>query len=284
MKIKFGGADTRSIKMLNSFPHGLFINELINNCDEKIHRFLCKNYLENGAALVSQESSDEMNDFRNVVGGALDNVSDENIAGIIQFYVQRLRNYGHIESLLQARIKQARIVCVDVPRTDVCKFYEGKTISVEDAFNKIKRFQTLTLEEYGQEISNKVFDIPPFYQFCRCRPEGIIPGMVDNYEKQKPKIKAETVWDLLAGIAKKLSGHDVAQMPELEFDEVLNQMFKASDMLVNNPYPRANLERQIGETLLTRGLYIEAIKHLEKAVSINPEVGVKKLLNTLKEK
>ena len=284
MKIKFGGADTHSIKMLNSFPHGLFINELINNRDEKIHRFLCKNYLENGAALFGRESSDEMNDFRKVVGSALDNVSDENIAGIIQFYVQRLRNYGHIESLLQARIKQARIVCVDVPRTDVCKFYEGKTISVEDAFNKLKWFQTLTPEEYGREISNKVFDIPPFYQFCRCRLEGIIPGVFDNYKKQKPKIKAETVWDLLAGIDKKLSSQDIVQMPQSEFEEVLNQMFRASDMLTNNPYPRAKLERQIGEILLAKGRNEEAIKHLDKAMSTNPKVGVKKLLYKLKAK
>lgn len=135
MKIKFGGADTRSIKMLNSFPHGLFISEFVNNRDEKIHRFLCKNYLENGAALFGRESSDEMNDFRKVVGGAL-----------------------------------------------------------------------------------------------------------------------------------------------------LNQMVKASDMLPNNPYPRANLERQIGEILLAKGRDEEAIKHLDKAMSINPKVGVKKLLYKLKEK
>lgn len=284
MKIKFGGADTRSIKMLNSFPHGLFISEFVNNRDEKIHRFLCKNYLENGAALFGRESSDEMNDFRKVVGGALDNVSDEDVSGIIQFYVQRLRNYGHIESFFQARIRQARIVCADIPRTDTCKFYEGKLISVEDAFNKLKWLQTLTPEEYGREISNNVFDIPPFYQFCRCRLEGIVPGVVDNYEKQKPKIKAETVWDLLADIDKKNSGQDVAQMPQSEFEELLNQMLEASDMLPNNPYPRANLERQVGEILLAKGHDREAIKHLDKAMSINPKVGVKKLLYKLKEK
>ncbi|MCY7375844.1 MAG: tetratricopeptide repeat protein, partial [Pyrinomonadaceae bacterium] len=76
----------------------------------------------------------------------------------------------------------------------------------------------------------------------------------------------------------------VAQMPQSEFEELLNQMLKASDMLPNNPYPRANLERQIGEILLAKGRNEEAIKHLDKAMSINPKVGVKKLLYKLKGK
>lgn len=284
MKIKFGGADARSIKMLESFPHGLFISELVDNYDKNIHDFLRKTNFENGSSIFGNRSPAEMQDFRDVVNGALDNVSDEVVSGIIQFYVQRLRNYGHIESLFQARIRQARIVCVDVPRTDACKFYEGKIISVEDALNKLRWFQTLTPEEYGRQISNNVFDIPPFYQFCRCRLQGIIPGVVDNYEKQKPKIKAETVWDLLAVVDKKLSNQDVGKISQSEFEEVLNQMLKASDMLLHNPYPRANLERQIGEILLAKGHNKEAIKHLDKAISINPKVGVKKLLYKLKGK
>ncbi len=164
MKIKFGGADTRSIKTLNGFSDGFFITELVDSADERIHRFLCENYLENGAALFGRESPDEMQDFREVCGGALDNVSDENIAGIIQFYVQRLRNYGHIESLFQARIKQAKIESSGKPRTAMCKFYEGKILLVTDAYNQIKWFQTLSPEDYHKQISSVEFGIPPLYR------------------------------------------------------------------------------------------------------------------------
>lgn len=97
------------------------------------------------------------------------------------------------------------------------------------------------------------------------------------------KFKVETVWDLLAGIDKKLSNQNIVQMPQSEFEEVSNQMFRVSDMLMNNPHPRANLERQIGEILLAKGRDEEAIKHLDKAMSINPKVGVKKLLSKLNE-
>lgn len=177
MKIRFGGADTRSIKMLESFSRGFFISDLVDNRDEKIHRFLCKTNFENGSSIFGNRSLEEMQDFRDTVSGALDNSSDEEVAGIIQYYVQRIKNYAHIESLWQGRIKQARVVCVDVPRTGACEFYKGKIISVENAFNQIKIFQTLTPEKYSKEISSNNFEVPPFYHFCRCRIQGIIPGV-----------------------------------------------------------------------------------------------------------
>ncbi len=177
MRIKFGGADTRSIKMLNSFSQGFFISELVNNADEKIHRFLSTNYLENGVALFGKESSDELQDFREVCGGALDSISDEDVVGIIQFYVQRLRSYGHIESLFEAKIKQAKIESLGKPRTAMCKFYEGKILSVVDIYHQIKWFQTLSPEDYHKQISSVEFGIPPLYKNCRCSLEGIIPGL-----------------------------------------------------------------------------------------------------------
>lgn len=185
VKIRFGGADTRSIKTLNSFPHGLFISELVDNRDPEIHAFLRRTNFGNGSSIFGRRSPEEMQDFRDVCNGSLNNSSDEEVAGIIQYYVQRIRNYGHIESMQQGRIKQARIVPIDIPRTKVCEFYEGKLISVEVAYNQVKHFQTLTPEQYYKEISTKEFEIPPFYRFCRCRFKAIIPGVDNSYEKYK---------------------------------------------------------------------------------------------------
>jgi len=175
--MNLGGADNASIKMQNDFPNGLFISELFDDSNRTIERFLRKNYFENGAALFGRESPDELQAFREVCNGALDNISDEEVYGIIQFYVQRLKNYAHLKSLASARIKTARIIADPKPRTEMCKFYEGKIISVEEGLNTLEWLQTLSPKQQGEVISTKDFGFPPLYRLCRCTLEGLIRGV-----------------------------------------------------------------------------------------------------------
>lgn len=276
MNIKFGGADNRSIKLLEDFTKGFFISEFVDNHNKKILDFLIENYFKNGAALFGRESPYEIQEFRKVTKGGLDKLSDKDIVGIIQFFVQRLRNYAHVESLWQARIKEARIVPTEIPRTRICEFYEGKLISVETAYNQIKYIQTLTPDQYFQEILNKEFEIPPLYRFCRCRLIAIIPSVDNSYERQKPKTKEKTVWDYHNEFQNR-----AANIQTENFSEVYELGLKVSEMLKNYVYQRARLERQIGEIVLAKGDKSKALFHFKKAFQIDKKVGVKKLIEKL---
>ena len=186
--MKFDGTDKRSLKELNSFLNGLFISELVNNSDVKIHQVLVQQNFCNGSSLFHGISDIDCQEFREVCNGTLDNVSDEKIHRIMMFYVQRIKNYAHIDSMQQAQIKWARITPSGVPRSGICKEYEGQLVDIEKAFTEIERLKTITHEQYFKEISSKNFWFPPLYQGCRCSLEGLIPG-IDNddiYEKAKP--------------------------------------------------------------------------------------------------
>ncbi len=281
MSIKVGGADNVSIKTISGFPQGFFISESVNNHDDRIHQVLIKQNFHNGSSLFHGVSHLNCQELRKVCNGSLDRISDEEIHAIMIYYVQRIRNYGHIESLWRARLKQARIVPMLTPRTGVCEYYEGKVISVEQAYNTIQWFKTLSPEEYGKQIAIKDFSIPPLYFGCRCSLEGVIPGLDNTYERFVPKPKEKTVWDYLNEFqvqSKKIDGFS-----SKEFEEIYNLGLKVSEMLKNYSFQRARVERQIGEILLAREDKTKALLHLEKAYQIDNKVGVKNLLQKLRE-
>ena len=66
------------------------------------------------------------------------------------------------------------------------------------------------------------------------------------------------------------------------YDEVIDLLKKALDRGVSEN-TQARVHRSIGEIYLKRGEKNKAIEHFEKALSLNPKVGVKKLLGKLKK-
>lgn len=277
--VQFGGSDERSLREINSFPNGLFISELLDNSDFRIHQILAKQNFINGSSLFQGVSEIDCQELRKVCNGKLDNISDKEIHGIMMFYFQRIKNYAHIASMQEAHIKWARITPLGVPRAEICKNYEGKLVDVEKAFIEIKRLKNLTHEEYFKEISKNNFWIPPFYRECRCSLEGLIAG-IDNfdevYEKPTPKLSEKTKWDWLNEFqmqAKNVNSENLWQLYELGL--------KVSEMLKDYPFQRARLERQIGEILLSQGDKTKALIHLKNALKIDEKVGVKKLINKL---
>jgi tetratricopeptide (TPR) repeat protein len=279
--IQFGGADKKSLEEINSFHNGLFVSELLDNTNLRIHQVLAKQNFINGSSLFHGISEVDCQELRTVCNGKLDSISDKEIHGIMMFYVQRITNYAHINSMQQAQIKWARIIPSGVPRAGICKEYEGTLVDVEKAFTAIERFKTLTHEEYFKEISSNNPYFPPLYRECKCTLEGIIPGIdsiYDFYEKAKPIAREKTKWDWLNEFqiqAKNIKSENFWQVYDLGL--------KVSEMLRDYSYQRAKVERQIGEILLAQGDNAKALFHLEKAFEIDEKVGVKKLISKLNQ-
>lgn len=208
IKLRFGGADTRSVKFFGELDH-FYFSKFANNTQDSLKTFFRKRYLENGAALFGRETSEELADFRAAAGDKLKNLTDRQIKGIVQNSVQRVRNWGHIGSLSQGKLKLARIVAIlDARTTDLCKGLDGKIIRVGVAQTAIERLNQLEpgafaaelyesaigkaiskepvatikkfIEADGKTISDDLVSMgrgfPPYHVNCRTRVQGIIPG------------------------------------------------------------------------------------------------------------
>ena len=282
--IRLGGPDTVSIRFLQNWPGGMFISPLVDNSDQSIHQFLVERFFANGSLLFGPESS-VLSDFRDICGGLLDSETDQIVYAVVQYFVQRIRNFCHIESIAMAEILQARVPPADQLTPTTCIGHAGRTVNVMDASKRIRWMKTLTAEDYGILAYAVDFGFPPFDILCSCSIEGIIPGV--DYDVEEPKrrpIVTRTKWDRVSHINQILSKSSPAEMSEDKFSELLEFMLQVSDELSANPDPQSKLERRIGEALEARGIAGEAIAHLEKALSIRPKVGVKKLLSELRSR
>ncbi len=167
--IQFGGPDRVSIATAKTFPSGLFISHLVDNYDQNLQSFLVGRYFTDGVALFGRESVDELNDFRQIAG--LVDAPDREIYEIIRYWVQRLRNYGHVETLVMAEIERAR----SVGGSDDCP--DRRKISLVKAKRSIDWFRSLSHEQYAIEVYGRNLGFPPYNVACECRIEGIIAGI-----------------------------------------------------------------------------------------------------------
>ena len=282
--IKLGGPDRVSIRLLNEWPGGLCFSPQIKNHTRKLTQFLIEQFFENGAGLFGRQSSDRLQDLREAAGGSLDDLDDASIHVIALYYVQRVRNYVHIQSLIEAGIEKARVPPVDHLTPTTCLGHGGRIVDVSYAASCITWFKTLTHPQYGMGVFNKNYDFPPFNIHCTCRLAGIISGIDDNSNDRPAKV-TRTKWDSLAHIHAIMSKYeDANHMSPVKFEEFLRLALEVADELVENGDPHSKLERLIGESLAARGRYEEALVHLQKAINIRPRVGCQKLLDKIKMK
>ncbi len=209
IKLKLGGADTKSIKFIGELDH-FYFSKFANNTSKPMRNFFVERYFKDGAALFGRESSEELADFRAAAGEKFKNLTDRQTKVIVQTATQRVRNWAHIGSLSQARIKLARLVAtLDSRTTPICKELNGKIIRVGVAQTAIERLNQLEpgdfaaelyesnigkaiskepvktiqsfLEGDGKTIDDKLVEmgrgIPPYHPNCRTRMEGIIAGV-----------------------------------------------------------------------------------------------------------
>lgn len=212
IKLRLGGADTRSIKFVGELDH-FYFSKFANNTSQPLRNFFIERYFKDGAALFGRESTEELEDFRRAAGEKLKNLTDRQTKGIVQTAVSRVRNWAHIGSLSQARIELARIVAtLDSRTTDVCRELNGKLIRVGVAQKTIERLNRLEpgefaaelyespigkaiskepvktiqsfLEDDGKTIGDKLVSMgrgfPPYHVNCRSRLEGVIEGVEDE--------------------------------------------------------------------------------------------------------
>lgn len=170
--ITFGGPDRGSIRAASLFPNGLFISPLIeNNADPKIHHHLYERHFVNGSALFGRESPEEMADFRAVAG--LDDIGDTATVEIIQYYVQRIRNYRDIVRIVyELEIDEAFTDAGD----DACDQVESR-VSLTQALKKLQWMSCLPQWSYERFCFGRNLGFPPFEIRCRCLLEAIIPGV-----------------------------------------------------------------------------------------------------------
>lgn len=241
---------------------------------DRVRRFLIERYFENGAALFGRHTPEEMQDFRDVAGV---DWSDEETYAVIQYFVQRVRNYAHLETLAEAGFDEARIPAADHHTPITCIGHCGQIINIVEVGECVKIFSgTNWKEAWGKDIG-----VPPFDVLCSCRMEGIFEGerITDSFPKKHYAGRSE--WDRLNHVYSILEKNRVAGMSESKFSEFYEFAVRVSAELGNNPHPQAALERAIGESLVERNRNAEAIHHLERAISLRPNVGCKKLLKDL---
>lgn len=166
--IRFGGPDRAAIKLLHEWPNGLVFSPLIvGHQPLTLTDFLIELYFENGAALFGRESDYEMEMVRKAVGASFANLDGREIYRIVQYYVQRVRNYSHIEVFTHNGDRRAE-------STGEC--HPIRTFDIVDAASWVKWFKTLSHEEYVRRVYGKDYGFPPFDLDCRCRMDGIVPG------------------------------------------------------------------------------------------------------------
>lgn len=208
LKLKLGGADTKSIKFIGDLDH-FYFSRIGGNTSESLRKFFVERYLKDGAALFGRESSEEMEDFRREAGDKFKNLTDRQTKLIVQTSVQRVRNWAHIGSLSQARIKLARYAAtLDARTTDICRGINGKKIKIGVAQKAIEKFNQLEPGEFAKELYESTeakefrkdpanwlkteidgdgvvsetmtingLALPPLHPNCRTRLEGVIAGV-----------------------------------------------------------------------------------------------------------
>lgn len=178
--IHLGGSDRASIRAASSFPNGLYISPLVDNSDERLHRFLLVANFANGAASFGGEADADVAELRRLATPALDHLLPIEVFEIVHYYRQRLRNYAHIETLDMAEIERARAVGDHL----YCCEFEGSEFSVRDSMSKIRAMKQMSCHRYGNFVFGKNLGFPPFTFHCRCRIEGIIDGIpLEPYTK-----------------------------------------------------------------------------------------------------
>lgn len=195
-----------------TFPNGFYLSDRLMTpaLNDRAFSFINSEYLENGAALFGRETPQSLQDFRDAMGTALNDVTDEETYAIIQFAVQRIRSIRKICSLKLARYKYARVVdsIGDANKFAICGLMRDKYFRVGVAALNLEAFAQLSIEEqasildHASEVAmddrivrtfafeegkvipdSLVWDglgHPPFHRLCTCTAFGVDKEQVEG--------------------------------------------------------------------------------------------------------
>jgi hypothetical protein len=178
VSVQLGGPDVASLRLLETWPGGLLFSPLITGPSPTLDQYLREQYFTNGAPPLS-ELLGEVPALRKVIGPWLKK-SDDLLAQLIGYYIQRARNYAHVESMSAAGIEEAVIVTEDaMPLPKFCSLHDRRVVSISPAMRSLERHRTLSRVNYSNEVFGRRWSFPPIGLDCTCRMEGIITGISD---------------------------------------------------------------------------------------------------------
>jgi hypothetical protein len=141
-----------SIKFFETLDQWYF-SKFGGNTNKELRKFLQKEYLEKGAGLFGRESSESLDEFRQAAGEKFQNLSDQQIYGIVFGSVTRIRNWAYIGSLSQAGIELAKYVAtLDERTTEICIGIDGKQINISVAQKAIERLTKLEPGDFAKQL------------------------------------------------------------------------------------------------------------------------------------
>jgi hypothetical protein len=174
-------------------------------------------------------------------------------------------------------------------RYAVCQTYDSKT---EDG-NKIFLFDLIKQElvwkwepktgwadNYCFDVDNKILSlVGETGKSYRYSFDG---NFLDSEKWEEERLESANGYELLNIAVEKRRHLESINANLAVNDEVIPLLKKALDMGVSE-YCQATIHRELGEAYQKLGMITEAIKNFEKAISLNPKIGVTKRLKSLKE-
>jgi hypothetical protein len=152
VKLRFGGADKRSIKFFERTDK-FYFHRIGTQYNETLTKFFREQYLEQGGAIFGNKSQKELDDFRRAAGAKVAGLNNRQVQAVIHTSVQRIRVWGHVGSLAQGEIEEAEIVAIiDKRTTQICRSLNGKKLMVGTAQKTIEKLNKLSPEAFGKRM------------------------------------------------------------------------------------------------------------------------------------
>ncbi len=174
----FGGADLRAVSWLSDVD-GMFYSKFISNPDanDAVTRFLTDRYLKGGEGLFGRGNPATIEEFVNLLGQKMTEISGFQAQRIADTSIQRIRSFAHISQLAESGAQKIRII-EPTEECDFCRAMNGEEIEVDSAYGLMQELMGKTpdgfvswLQQNLAILSNtasfvKQGVLPPYHPFC----------------------------------------------------------------------------------------------------------------------
>jgi SPP1 gp7 family putative phage head morphogenesis protein len=147
---RFTGADRRTMRFVSKVDN-FFFSGYVDNSD---FQEPFKDFLHDVFGEGLPEFNDEIRDkFKGLFAGKLDDLTDAQVRRIVETSAARMRNWAQIEQLHEAGIEEARVVAIlDSKTSQICRFMNGRIISISDAVGAVRSLSKLAPTEFKQHF------------------------------------------------------------------------------------------------------------------------------------
>jgi tetratricopeptide (TPR) repeat protein len=132
---------------------------------------------------------------------------------------------------------------------------------------------------YGFDVEKEILSL--FYENGRTYRYDFNGNFLDSEKWEKEQFESANGYELFEMAMEKKEELKSRIANLSTYNEFISLMKKALEKGVSEYY-QSLIHRELGETYQKIGILAEAIYHFEKAISLNPKIGVKKVLKSLK--